>query len=67
MISLFLESNMEKYGDIHKTEEIANYFKRKFNEEDVNKIKQFYFNEHNLENETTKLENICRVSIIISS
>lgn len=53
---------MRKLNDVHKSDEISKLFKDQCNEEVVNKIKNFYFNEGNLENEITKLENICHVS-----
>lgn len=58
----FIEENMSKLNDIHKPDEINKLFKDQYNEEVVNKIRNFYFNEGTLENETTKLEYICHVS-----
>lgn len=53
---------MSKLNDVHKSEEINKIFKDQYNEEVVNKIRNFYFNEGILENEMTKLESICHVS-----
>lgn len=48
--------------NLHKTEKIDKFKKNQFNEEVVTKIKKFYFNEKNLKDEITKLENVCHVS-----
>lgn len=54
-----------KLGNIfgyHKTKEIRKLFDGYYSDEIINKIQNFYFNKHNLVNETTKLEAICHVS-----
>lgn len=53
---------------INGTEEINKFFEKKsgYTEDVVNKIKNFYFNECNVECGTTRLEKICNVSSNIS-
>jgi hypothetical protein len=46
---------------ISTTEEIRNLFEDKYDEEIINKVKSFYFDEGNPEYGTTKLENVCHV------
>lgn len=48
---------------INDTEEINKLFESKhgYTNEIVNKVKDFYFNEYNIECGTTRLENICHV------
>jgi len=53
---------MKKLVDFRTTEAVSTFFKGQYSEEDMNKIKNFYFNESNLECETTRLENIVHVS-----
>lgn len=53
---------MKKIVNFHKTEEIRKFLGDNYTEEAVNKVQNFYFNERNVENEITKLENICHVS-----
>lgn len=53
---------MQNIIDFHKTEEIKKFLGHEYSEEAVNKVQAFYFNKHNIENEITKLENICHVS-----
>lgn len=55
---------MEILNDFHKTEKISTFFKGKYSGEVIQKIKNFYFNERNLESEMTRLENICHVSYL---
>lgn len=59
---LILEHKLRKLFDFHKPEEIRKLFESYYNEEVINQIKDFYFNDQNLENDTNKLENICHVS-----
>lgn len=56
---------MKKLVDFRTTESIQTFFKGQYNAEDINKIKNFYFNERNLESETTRLENIVHVSTFL--
>lgn len=58
----FIEQNMGKLNDFHKSDEINKLFKNQYNEEVVNKIRNFYFGEGDLDNEITKFEYICHVS-----
>jgi len=44
-------------------EEINELFQSNYSKEIINKVKNFYFNECNLECGTTRLENICHVSV----
>ncbi|VVC34998.1 Hypothetical protein CINCED_3A008558 [Cinara cedri] len=52
---------MPKIINLHKPEEIRKFLGHEYSEEAVNKVKTFYFNERNIENEITKLENICNL------
>lgn len=49
--------------NFHKSNEISAFFNGQYSEDIIKKVTEFYFNEHNVENETTRLENICHVSI----
>lgn len=62
---IFLEHQLGKILNLHNIEEIKKLFENTHNEEIINKIKDFYFNENNLKNEITKLENICHVSTFV--
>lgn len=53
---------MKKLVDFHKPEEIGKFLGDTYTEEAVKKVQNYYFNERNVENEITKLENICHVS-----
>lgn len=53
---------MEKLGDFRTTESINKILKGRYSEEIVTKIKNFYFNDRNLESEKTRWENIVNVS-----
>lgn len=57
---LILEDRMKKI--LNDTEEINGLLKSHYSKEIINKVKNFYFNECNLECGTTRLENICHVS-----
>jgi len=48
---------------LNDTEEINGLLESRYSKEIINEVKNFYFNECNLECETTRLENICHVSI----
>lgn len=61
---LFLEQRLKNLPDFRTTEAISTFFKGQYSEEDIIKIRNFYFNDHNLECETTRLENIVHVSTI---
>jgi len=45
------------------TEEINELLQSHYSKEVINKVKNFYFNECNLECGATRLENICHVSV----
>jgi len=47
---------------LNDTEEINELFQRDYNKEIINKVKNFYFKECNMECGTTRLENICHVT-----
>lgn len=64
---LFSEQRLKNLPDFRTTEAISSFFKGQYSEEDIIKIKNFYFNDRNLESETTRLENIVHVSTIHSS
>lgn len=54
---------MEQLGDCETTEFIHKILKcPHYSEENITKIKNFYFNDRNLECEKTKWENIVHVS-----
>lgn len=57
----FLEDRMRKI--LNDTEEIYGLLESRYSKEIINKVKNFYFNECNLECGTTRLENICHVSV----
>jgi len=48
---------------LNDTEQINQLFQRNYSKEIINKVKSFYFNECNMECGTTRLENICHVSV----
>ncbi|XP_025406470.1 esterase FE4-like isoform X2 [Sipha flava] len=58
---LFVEHNMKRFVDFHKSNEINKLFKNQYSEEIINKIRKFYFDEVNMECEITRLENICHL------
>lgn len=62
--SSFSEERLKKLPDFRTTKAISSFFKSQYSEENIMKIKNFYFNDRNLECETTRLENIVHVSII---
>lgn len=64
-IFVFLEDLMEKILNLPKTSELNQFFGGRYSEEVIKKIKNFYFNDFNVENEAKKLENICHVSTLI--
>lgn len=49
---------------LNNTEEINELLQNHYSKEIINKVKNFYFNECNLECGTTRLENICHVSVL---
>lgn len=53
---------MSKLNDFHKSDEINKLLKNQCNEEVINKIRNFYFNEDIVENEITRMEYVCHVS-----
>lgn len=57
---------MEKLLDLPKISELSQFFDGRYSEEVIKKIKNVYFNDRNVENETKRLENICHVSKLIS-
>jgi len=59
---LFSDHNIMKI--MNDTEQINKLFKSQYGytKEIVNKVKNFYFNDCNIECGTTRLENICHVS-----
>jgi len=57
-----LFTGIERLGDIRTIEGVNTFLKGQFSEETVAKIWNFYFNDRNLENKTTILENIVHVS-----
>lgn len=57
---------MGKITELYKIEEIRKLLKDiTDNEELINKVKNFYFNENDPECEKNRLDNICHVSIHI--
>lgn len=48
---------------LNDTEEINELFQCNYSKEIINEIKNFYFNGCNMECGTTRLENICHVSV----
>jgi len=63
---LFSEHRLGKLFDYHKLEEISKLFESNYTEEIIQKIKNYYFNEHEQSSDITKLENTCRVSMLYS-
>jgi len=61
---LFSEHKLGKLFNYHKLEEISKLFESSYTEETIQKIKNFYFNEHEQSSDITKLENTCRVSML---
>ncbi|XP_025406381.1 esterase E4-like isoform X2 [Sipha flava] len=47
--------------EYHKTDKIRRLFESSYTDEVINKIRDFYFDNHSLMNETTKLENTCHM------
>lgn len=47
---------------MHKTDEIRKLFDGIYSEEVINKVKNFYFKENDIESEAVRLENTCNVS-----
>jgi len=63
-MSLLLEHKLGKLFDYHKLEEISKLFENDYTEEIIQKVKNFYFSEHEQSNDITKLENTCHVSML---
>ncbi|VVC34997.1 Hypothetical protein CINCED_3A002934 [Cinara cedri] len=57
----FGEERVKDINDFKKTEEISKLLENKYNEEVINKIKNFYFNDNAHESEKNMLENICHM------
>lgn len=60
---LFSEHKLGKLFNYHKLEEIRKLFENAYTEEIIQKVKNFYFSEHEQSSDITKLENTCRVSM----
>jgi len=61
---LFSEHKLGKLFDYHKLEEIRKLFETDYSEEIIQKVKNFYFSEHEHSSDITQLENTCRVSML---
>lgn len=61
---MFIELKLNNTTDFNSTEIICKILETNLCEEDMNKVKNFYFNENDVKNEQTKLESICNVSIV---
>jgi len=55
------EYRINKFSDIQITDEISKLFKNRCSTKVISKIKDFYFNQCNIDCEITKLENICHL------
>lgn len=60
---LYPDLSLGKILNLHKAEEIRRLFESYYSDEIINKIKNFYFSENDL-NEITKIEKTCHVSKI---
>lgn len=66
VVYLSLEDRVKNINDFKKPEEIRKLLENKYNEEVVNKVKDFYFNDNGHDDsEQNNLENICHVCIYI--
>ncbi|KAL4141630.1 hypothetical protein QTP88_004237 [Uroleucon formosanum] len=58
---VFGEHKLGKLFNYHKLEEIRKLFENAYTEEIIQKVKNFYFSEHEQSSDITKLENTCRL------
>lgn len=62
MLCIILDQRVKQIEDCQTTEFIHKILKGPYSEENITKIKNFYFNDRNLECEKTKWENVVHVS-----
>lgn len=61
----FSDANEERLLHFHESEDFQNYFDSHYSQDILNKIKNFYFHEQNINcaNIITRFEHICHVNI----